>query len=356
MNDNASTNKDKLLANNNLVPEWNDLKGFSRSIAELEWLILILVLLYVVAPGSIVTDQWGILLASIFFAAFIIIFHYLNLFEKETNLKLAIETWAMIAFVSWVLWHTGKINSPLLNLYILIIITSGLTLGKLITFLVLLSITIVYLYMGLPNFSGAAFSMENFTFMMTLFSPYLLVAYLTSTLSADLHLSRKMYRELSETDELTGLGNNRAFTKILVKEIKKSARYKHNFSVLMLDTDNLGKVNNQYGHTAGDLLIKTVGNSIAKCLRETDTVSRYGGNQFVVLLPETNSNMAKEASDRIKTAVENTTFDLWGNQIKLSISIGITTFPEDGDNLQAILHSADKALIKIKLNKKNVDN
>ncbi len=325
-----------------------ELKGFSRSIAELEWLLLILVILYVVTPGTIVEDEWLIIKSSLLFGGFVLALRYLNFYRRETRWKLAIEIWVMIIFITLVLWNTGKVDSPLLNLYLLVIITSGITLGKVTTLLILALITCVYIYMGIPVYAADTFSLENFGVLMTVFSPYLLVAYLTTMLSADLHYAKKMFKLLSETDEMTGLDNVRGFKNTIVSEITKASRYKHVFSVLMIDADGLKVINDSFGHDAGNRLIKTVANSIESSLRESDNLARYGGDEFIVMLPETDSEAALEAGERIRKAVENSSFDFEGNQINTTVSIGIASYPAHASDLDELLKKADRALYKSK--------
>lgn len=330
-----------------------ELRGFSRSIAELEWLLLVLVILYIAVPGNYVTDKWLIIKTCIYFAGFVLAFRYLNFYERESRWKMAIEIWVMIAFITWILWNTGKIDSPLLNLYLLVIITSGLTMGKITTLLILLLITCVYVLMGYPIYSTSTLSLQNFGRMMTIFSPYLLIAYLTTMLSADLQYARKMFKHLSETDEMTGLDNIRAFNNVLGREVRKSLRYKQPFSILMLDADALKTINDKYGHEAGDRLIKAMADTIQTCLRESDTLARYGGDEFVALLPQTDQQNALEAGERIRRAVENTAFDMNGQQIKSTVSIGITTFPDQADNINELLRKADLSLYKSKNDGRN---
>lgn len=321
-----------------------ELKGFSRSIAELEWLLLILVILYTVVPGNYVSDNWLIIKSCVLFAGFVLAFRYLNFYERETRWKLAIEIWVMIVFITFILWHTGKIESSLLNLYLLVIITSGLTMGKLTTFLILVLITSVYIYLGYPVFAETTFSLQNFGRLMTIFTPYLLIAYLTTMLSADLQYARKMFKHLSETDDMTGLNNIRAFNSILELEIKKSTRYQRTFSLLMIDADNLKDINDRFGHEAGDRLIKAMANTIQGCMRESDILARYGGDEFIALLPETDVQHATEAGERIRKAVENTAFDMDGQQIKSTVSIGIASYPQQASNTIELLRKADRAL------------
>lgn len=330
-----------------------ELRGFSRSIAELEWLLLILVILYTVIPGNYVVDKWEMLKACVYFAGFVLAFRYLNFYETEKRWKMAIEIWGMIIFITWTLWYSGGIDSPLLNLYLLVIITSGLTMGKLTTLLILLLITSVYLYLGFPVFSEYTYSLRNFGRLMTIFSPYLLIAYLTTMLSADLHYARKMFKQLSETDPLTGLNNIRSFHNLVDLEVKKSVRYNQIFSVLMLDADSLKGINDKHGHEAGDRMIKTIGDTIKSCLRESDSLARYGGDEFIALLPQTDLATAGDVGDRIRKAVENTAFDMQGVKISTTLSVGAACFPAQAKSVEDLLRLADRALYQSKQNGRN---
>lgn len=335
--------------NNNRFPELFsvenvELKGFSRSVAELEWLLLILVLLYFVAPGTYIADGQVIVLAMVSFAAFVVAFRYLNFHTLESRWKLAIETWVMIAFITWVLLYTGKNESPLLNLYLLVIITSGLTLGKVTTLLEFALITCIYLYLGYPAFEGRSFELLDFTQIMIKFAPFLLVAYLITMLSADLHFARRMFEHLSETDEMTGLFNKRAFAKLSSREIAQAVRYAHSFSIVMIDADSLKQVNDQYGHETGDKLIRTLAESIRLNLRETDILARYGGDEFVVFLPETDSAQAREVAERVRDAVTSLKFMVHKSCVPITVSVGMASYPTDSNIPEEIEERADRAL------------
>jgi diguanylate cyclase (GGDEF)-like protein len=330
-----------------------ELSGFSRSITEIEWLLLILVLLYFVLPGMAIENSLGVVISMVAFAVFVLGFHYLNFFTLPARWKLAIETWVMILFLTWVLWNTGKAGSPLLNLYILVIVASALTLGKLITLLELTLIAAVYFYLN--YFLGAVdvFSLAGFSDFMTRFAPFLIIAYVTTMLAADIKRSKDLLRLLSETDEMTSLQNKRSFNETLSKEIKKAARYSRKFSILLIDADNLKEVNDGYGHGAGDQLIKVLAGTMRESLRTSDIIARIGGDEFVVLLPEADHKHALEAGERIRSAAANTSFDREGERINMTVSIGIASYPDDGEGLEEIMENADRALYKSKKTGRN---
>lgn len=333
--------------------EQQELKGFSRSVAEIEWLLLILVMLYFVSPGSEISNPEGLIISMVAFAGFTISFHYLNFFTIPARWKIAIETWAMIIFLSWVLWHTGKVDSPLLNLYLLVIIASAITLGRLITFLEFALITVVYIYLGYHADVENVMSLVGFSGFMTKFAPFLLIAYVTTMLVADVQYGRQMFKLLSETDEMTGLLNKRSFNMSLVKEAKKAARYSRPFSIMLIDADNLKQVNDNSGHEAGDRMIKMLANTIQGCLRSSDIVARYGGDEFIVMLIETDCLRAQDASERIRSAVENTSFDMNGNRITTTVSIGVSSYPKDSNDINDLLDKADKAMYMSKKSGRN---
>jgi len=94
-----------------------ELKEFSRSLTQIEFLLLILVILYEVVPGTEIANPFLMTVSMLVYAVFVLGFHYINLDTQQSSWKLAIETWAMIAFITWMLWNTGNVNSPLLNPY-----------------------------------------------------------------------------------------------------------------------------------------------------------------------------------------------------------------------------------------------
>jgi len=330
-----------------------ELEGFTRSITEIEWLLLILVLFYYVSPGVEFVNPFGAFISIVVFATFIIAFHYVNFFTIPSRWKIAIETWVMIFFISWVIWSSGKVDSPLLSLYMLVIIASALALGKLITFLELALITAVYFYINYPVYTMNDFTVNDFSNFMTVFVPILLIAYVTIMLAADVQHGKQALKLLSETDDMTGFKNKRSFNTALKTEFNKAARYSRTFSIVMIDADNLKEVNDNYGHGAGDRLIKLMASNIQECLRISDIIARYGGDEFIVLMPETNILDAKEAGEKVRSAIQNAAFDMRGSRVTSSVSIGISGFPEDSNNIDVLTDCADKALYESKRTGRN---
>jgi len=329
-----------------------ELKGFSRSLTEIEFLLLILVILYIIVPGTTVTaEPFWMTVSMLTYAMFILGFNYMNLNTPQYAWKLAVETWVMISFITFVLWNTGNIDSPLLNLYLLVIIASAITLSKAVTILEIILIFIFFFYLAVRN--GMAFNLVEITELMVFFSPFVLVAYITTMLASDVHYGKMMFKALSETDEMTSLLNKRSFIPMFNKAAEVAMKYNQPLSVMMIDADNLKEVNDKYGHKAGDKLIVSMANAIKESLRTSDVICRYGGDEFVALLPQLPSSRALETGERLRNAVQNTSFDVDGQAISSTVSIGIATYPNEVGNVYELLEKADEALYECKRSGRN---
>ncbi len=327
-----------------LTIEQEELRGISRTVAEIEWLLLILVLLFQVFDGPTTEDQAAIAAGLFFYAAFVLTFRYTNFYKAESRWKIAIETLAMVLFITWVLWFTGKLASPLVNAYLLVIITSALTLGKLTTMLEMALITACFVLLGEDYPRGGLLSLAYVGGLVAQLAPMLLVAYITTMFSADIRYGLNRARLLSETDDLTGLYNMRGFSMVVGRLFDQAVRYNRPASLLMIDSDNLKAVNDKHGHEAGNRLLRRVAKCIEAELRHTDVLARYGGDEFVALLPEAPASRALEVAQRIIKAISDTPLEFEGKRIESSVSIGLASYPEDGRSIDAIQNRADRAM------------
>jgi diguanylate cyclase (GGDEF)-like protein len=332
----------KMLDTDKVDIEQLELKGFASSIAEIEWLLLLLIILYYVAPDSAMQNPAGLVVAMIGFTLFVLGFHYLNASAEQKRWKLALETWVMIVFITWVIWNTGGISSPLINLYLLVIIISAITLGKVVTLLEIAMIGAFYFYIASSD--GQSYTYTEFSRVMIYFSPFVLVAYITTLLVADLQKGRSMFKEMAETDDMTHLLNKRSFLPLYKHAVEYALHSSEALTVMMIDADNLKDVNDQHGHQAGDKLILTVAKAISECLRATDIVCRYGGDEFVAVLPKLGPDKAWELGERLRKAVANTSFDVSGRRIQATVSIGIATYPAQVSDITQLLEKADESL------------
>jgi len=161
--------------------------------------------------------------------------------------------------------------------------------------------------------------------------------------------------ELSYTDGLTGMYNYRYFKKRINEELKRAKRYEHHLALLIFDIDDLKYVNDKYGHQAGDELIKSFGRTLQESVRENDVLSRYGGDEFCLLMPETNRDETRLFMGRIERRISSDKSSIeWSNQrLDYTVSIGGAVYPEDADSDSDLVHSADMALLKAKEDGRN---
>jgi len=154
-------------------------------------------------------------------------------------------------------------------------------------------------------------------------------------------------RMLAMTDGLTGVLNRRAFYFNLSKEIARCRRYGGIFCLLMLDIDHFKDINDTYGHDAGDAVLKALTEEIIRILRASDYLGRFGGEEFTIVLSETNLEGALVVAERIRKALAALTVKINGSEIHFTVSIGVTEFwPEDNED--SIVGRADKALYAAK--------
>jgi diguanylate cyclase (GGDEF)-like protein len=332
--------------------ESSHLRDFSRTVAEIEWLLVILVLLYHVVQDRGTDNTVAIYSGLIAFSAIIIGFHYFNFVRKPDRWSLAIETWIMIVFITYVLYHTGRVHSPMLNLFLLPIVTSALTLGQKATLLQVGLVGACYLLLGHATNPEFLSTLTAGDFAVDI-APMLLVAYITTMLSQDIMNTMAKIKMVSETDELTGAYNMRAFNALAERECALAERYHRILSILMVDSDNLKKVNDTHGHEAGDRLIRHVVQCVRLELRATDVVARYGGDEFMCLLPETGAAGAGIVAERIRKRIAEIPIDAGEITIPTSVSIGVAAYPEHGARFDVVSKNADRALYSSKAHGRN---
>lgn len=328
------------------------LDGFSRTLPQIEWLLLVLILFDLITVD--VSSPTTLLIASGGYAAFIILFQYVNFFKEPKEWKITLHTWGMILYISYVIWQNGEIDSPLFNLYLLPIIASAITLSRMITLLEtgLIAASILYIHstVSSDNFWTLATSSE---FLMRFF-PFLLVAYIITMLSSDIQKGFNRLKVSAETDELTTLFNRRALYQIASKLFKYAIRHKSTVSLIMIDVDNLKVVNDKYGHDAGNLLLINISDSISSVLRGEDIAARYGGDEFIVVLPDCGLDKAQGVAQRIIDNFQQAHFRYQGVEIELSASMGIAACPEHASSVEDVIQCADKAMYASKKSGSNL--
>lgn len=335
-----------------------ELHGFRRTVAEMQWLLVVLVILCMKLPGMVVPHPENLLITMGLFASFICFVHYIWRSHGEKRWKLALNTWAMVFFITAVVWQTGALASPLLPLYFLVVILSATTMGMLTTMLETALITVCYVLLAASG-SGSlqdgfsSFHLSNLPGPVIQLFLLWFVAYFVSLISWESEKAKEKIRQLSRTDQLTGLWNMKMLLIFMQREHHRSLLDKHQFSIMMIDADNLKVVNDTYGHDAGTMLIVHIAETMRSELRDADMLARFGGDEFVALLPETDCSEALQVAEIMRHKIADSSMLYENIPINIKVSIGIACFPRHGQELSQIMKMADKALYRSKNQGKN---
>jgi diguanylate cyclase (GGDEF)-like protein len=319
-----------------------------RSTRSIEILCLVLATLVLVWSHDPATQLWPVLGLLGAFAAAIVVFRARRFFPGRTRTRLLIESWSMVIFITAVLWFTGKNSSPLLNLYLLPIILSAFTLGRLVTLAQVAAIALCHFALAAATPGLDVVSLVYASRVVGQLAPFLLVAYLTTTLSADVTEARERIENLAQTDVLTGLLNLRKFNEVWQREHAARELEGGSYAALLIDMDRLKDINDSFGHDAGNSAIILVAQCLQRSIRGTDTAARFGGDEFAVLLPGASPEVAEAVVKRVRHNVYKTTLDLRSRMIRCSVSVGVVNYPKDGRDMRELLATAERNMYRDK--------
>jgi len=158
---------------------------------------------------------------------------------------------------------------------------------------------------------------------------------------------------MNTEDGLTGIFNRRYFETKLIEEFDRHIRYNRPLSLIMIDIDHFKKINDSYGHQAGDFILKKLATLIDERIRTIDIASRYGGEEFCCLLPETTIDSAMALAEFLRIGVETEIFQFKDKRLRITISQGVSEINTDVDSAESLLKLADDALYESKRNGRN---
>ncbi|MHC4687980.1 MAG: GGDEF domain-containing protein, partial [Planctomycetota bacterium] len=167
--------------------------------------------------------------------------------------------------------------------------------------------------------------------------------------------ANRVFKSLACRDGLTGIFNHRYFQDSLKAELNRASRHEEIFSLVFLDVDYFKRYNDTNGHPLGDILLRHLTRILAKTIRKSDVLARYGGEEFVIILPETPKANARIVGEKLRRIVEKYPFEGQETQPQknLTISVGISTYPEDGTDCHALIQRADGAMYRAKNSGRN---
>jgi len=271
--------------------------------------------------------------------------------EQNTKLRRSSKTivitlfFVLVFFISWIQRLTGP-EFAFSFLYLIPIINAawlaGLRWGILISVVSAFSWLLADLSV-INSFSNAYIPLVNECFRLMVF---LFVVFMINRYKKIL----ENQQELAALDPLTGVANRRAFFRLARTEIDRSRRYNHPFSVMVIDIDDFKQINDHLGHHVGDRLLIKVVETIKKHLRAIDIISRFGGDEFVILLVRTKEKSALLVAGKLQKQLLDIMQD---NQWKVTFSIGVATYNAVPDSVEETIRAADELMYQVKHNGKN---
>jgi len=321
-----------------------ELRRFIRSVALIEGLLILAVAAYCLLAPRSVSHAPVVFLAIGAFSLVCVLFRIRRFFPRQTRLTLAAESWAMVAFVTVVLWFSGGHSSPLLGLYLLPLTLTALALGRGMTLLQVAVVCAMYFALAAATPATQIWSSGYLGGAIVRLVPFLLIGYLTSTLAADIFAARRRIETLARTDPLTGLLNLRTFNEHLHLAHSHARAEREPYGLLMVDMDYLKDVNDEFGHDAGNAAIVLVADCIRRTVRTSDAAARFGGDEFVILLAGLDGPAADLVARRLRDLVSRSTLEVGRGIIACDVSIGSAAFPADGAEGRDVLALADERM------------
>jgi diguanylate cyclase (GGDEF)-like protein len=306
-----------------------------------------------------VTNLWPQNQAAIFgllalAGLFVLLIHDLLPANTLGAAKFVLEGSVAITVATMLVALTGGVASPFFFVYPLIVGGAALVVTPPITLGLALTAALGYLLavvLGSPQ--GTISNPVTTATVGINLTAMILLAYIAMVIAREQRSSRDAAIRLSTIDPLTALFNRGFFFAALEREIARSARSGRGFCLLMMDLDELKTINDRMGHFHGDRVLRAVGQVIMAGVRRIDTAARYGGDEFVVLLPETDPTGAYVLAEKIRIGVQDLALDLPDETVKPSLSVGVVSYPDDGSTADELMISADGAMYASKRAGKN---
>lgn len=214
----------------------------------------------------------------------------------------------------------------------------------------------VIYYLSIASIDGAIMAFLILIFIVFMTNVGLQLhkdAITTLTLNLELIAAKEESEQLARTDVLTGLNNRRSFFEMGEIILKNTKRQGHSLSVVMLDIDNFKSINDTYGHAKGDAVLKAMAKTLSQGVRDSDFTARVGGEEFAVILQETNLTSAQELIERLRAAIQLTNIHIENQDINVTASFGIAQFEAENEDFDKLLSRADIALYQAKKGGRN---
>jgi diguanylate cyclase (GGDEF)-like protein len=328
------------------VPTW----AYDRVVRIVSWVFILSTSTILAITGLWRDMQPAIFVLLALAGLFVLVVHDLLPATTLGPAKFVVEGSVAITFATLLIVFTGREESPFFFVFPLIVGGAALVVSARVTFVLAGAASIAYL---VALTAGPGIQIERATVATAgiNLTALILLAYVAMVIAREQRRARDAAIRLSTVDPLTGLFNRTFFFAAVEREIARSARSGRGFCLLMMDLDELKGINDRHGHFIGDRVLRGVGEVIREGVRRIDTAARIGGDEFVVLLPETEVTGAYVLAEKIRIGVVD--LEVPGTDARTSLSVGVVTYPGEGRTSDDLMISADQAMYASKRSGKN---
>lgn len=313
-----------------------------RVVRIVSWTFLVVTAAVVVVSGLWPATQTPILVLITVAGLFVVVLHDLLPSDALGPRRFPVEGTVALTGAGGLIAMTGGVASPFFFTIPLIVAGAALVVSTRVTLALTILGGLTFVIAVLLAASGPLDAAAIATIAVDL-TALVLLTYVVMVIAREQRQTRDAAIHLSTIDPLTALFNRGYFFSAIEREIARSARSGRGFCLLMLDLDDLKGVNDRLGHFTGDRVLRAVSEVIAHTVRRIDTAARYGGDEFVVLLPETDPTGAFVLAEKIRLGVRALPMELPGGP-RPSLSIGVVAFPDDGRTVDELMIAADGAM------------
>jgi diguanylate cyclase (GGDEF)-like protein len=326
--------------------------GAETTLRVVWWLTITIVLLGVGISGSFAAGQGPIFLLGAAAVGAVVAFHEVPGQAQRGRTVRVAEVVVAIALIGGLLALTGFASSPFAMLFALVAVAAALAYGPRAGLAAAGLATAAFAAILLVDPSLAGYGPDDVLRLSIGLGATWLLAFVSIAYAEHQRRAMRRYIDLARTDGLTGLYNRAQLFTTLEQEVSRTRRSDRGFCVLMIDLDGLKLINDSAGHLRGDAVLKGLASVIAGSIRTVDSAYRYGGDEFVVLLPETDIVGAFVVAEKIRAGAEEVGLGADDEPIT-SVSIGLVSHPEDGATAEELMSAADRAMYQAKRLGKN---
>jgi diguanylate cyclase (GGDEF)-like protein len=328
--------------------------AYDRVVRIVSWVFILATSTIVAITGLWPDTQPAIFALLAIVGLFVLLVHDLLPPSSLGSAKFIVEGSVAITFATLLVLLTDGEKSPFFFIFPLIVGGAALVVSPRVTFALAAVASLAYVFaIASPTSTAPPLSADALAKVGINLTALVLLAYVATVIASEQRRARDAAIRLSTVDPLTGLFNRTFFFAAVDREIARSARSNRGFCVLMMDLDELKSINDRHGHYFGDRVLAGVGEVISSGVRRIDTAARYGGDEFVVLLPETDPTGAHVLAEKVRIGVTELDIAVSGSVLEASISVGVVSYPDDGRTSDELLISADQAMYASKRGGRN---